>query len=70
MNQEVTIGLIGRILARYISGALVAKGLIDVQTAGSIDAEFVALVTGLVGVGIGLATEWLYALARRLGWAK
>lgn len=70
MDRDITIGLVSRIAARYISGALVAKGVIDASTAGAIDADVIALLTTTVGLVIGLATEWLYALARRLGWAK
>lgn len=55
-----------RIIARYLSGALVSYGVIphDVGADLAMDPD-VALVLGAI---IGAATEGLYALAKRWGW--
>lgn len=64
-------GPIARILLRYIAGALVAKGILDPDSAALLntDPDLIELVTAAVGVLMGLATEYAYRLAKRLGWA-
>jgi hypothetical protein len=61
------IPVIARIVLRYASGALVAYGFIPQEVGAELamDQE-VALI---LGAGIGIATEGLYAFAKRKGWA-
>lgn len=61
------IPVIARILLRYLSGALVAYGIIPVEAGAELamDQE-VALV---IGAAIGAVTEALYTLAKRTGGA-
>jgi uncharacterized membrane protein YeaQ/YmgE (transglycosylase-associated protein family) len=72
MNKEMTFGLLGRILARYVSGALIMKGVLDAQSAAQIasDGALQELITAAIGAVVGGATEAFYWLARKLGWAK
>lgn len=60
--------VLSRILARYVSGALVAYGLIphEVGQELAMDPD-VALMLGAV---IGAVAEGFYAFARARGWAK
>lgn len=61
-----------RIILRYASGALVAKGLLSPDD-GSMFADDPQVVQALeVGAGIliGLATEYWYRLAVKWGWSK
>lgn len=61
------IAVISRILSRYLSGALVAYGMLPVETGAEMAMDpDVALA---IGAAIGALTEGAYALARRLGWA-
>jgi len=62
-------GPIARILLRYIAGALVAKGLLDPDSAAffNTDPDLIELVTAAVGVLMGLGTEFFYRLARKMG---
>jgi hypothetical protein len=62
------IPVFARILLRYVSGALVAYGVIphEVGAELAVDPDL-ALAVGAV---IGALTEGFYALARRNGWAK
>lgn len=58
--------VITRIILRYVSGALVAYGLIA-QEAGvelAIDPD----LTMVIGAAVGGATELFYAYAKRRGW--
>ena len=58
--------VITRIILRYLSGALVAYGIIA-QEAGvelAVDPDLTLVIGGLVGA----ATEFLYAYAKRHGW--
>lgn len=59
------IAPIARIVARYISGALVAYGLSPADAA-LLHPE-IALI---VGAAIGAITELVYAVAVKKGWAK
>lgn len=54
-----------RIIARYIAGALVAYGLMAPHEAVAMHPDLVAIV----GAGLGVAVEFVYAFARRRGWA-
>ena len=65
-------GLIARIALRYLSGALVAKGILSVEDAYFIntDPEMIDLVTTAIGMGLGVGTEWFYRMARKLGWER
>ena len=59
--------VIVRILARYLSGALVSYGIIPHEVGADLAVDpDVVLVLGAI---IGAATEGLYALAKRWGWA-
>ena len=64
--------VVTRILLRYISGALVVRGLLGADD-GSMFANdpdvAMALETGL-GLAVGAATEGWYYLARKWGWSK
>jgi hypothetical protein len=58
--------VIVRILAWYLSGALVSYGVIPHEVGADLAMDpDVALVLGAI---IGAATEGLYALAKRWGW--
>ena len=70
MDNSVTLGLISRIIARYLSGAIVAMGFVDAGTSNLLFPDIEGLVVIALGTLIGVATEWLYALARKFGWAK
>lgn len=63
-------GPIARILLRYIAGALVAKGILDPDSAALLntDPDLIELATAAVGVLVGLGTEFFYRLARKMGW--
>lgn len=56
-----------RIALRYLSGALLGIGVIDMATSQAIVDDPDLLI--LVGAGIGALVEGMYALARRFGWA-
>ena len=55
---------LARIILRYVSGFLVAKGLLASDL--SADPDLVLYL----GLGIGAAVEFAYSLARKRGWAK
>lgn len=55
---------LARIILRYASGFLIAKGLLTYDL--STDPDLVLYL----GLGIGAAVEAAYALAVRKGWAK
>lgn len=59
--------ILARIIARYLSGALVAYGLIphEVGNELAVDPD-IALV---IGAALTVVTEAVYALARKKGWA-
>jgi hypothetical protein len=59
------IAPIARIMARYISGVLVTYGFVSPEDAAILNPEIVAIA----GLMIGLATEGVYAFAKRKGWA-
>ena len=55
-----------RIIARYLSGALVSYGVIPHEVGADLAVDpDVALVLGAI---IGAATEGVYAFARKRGW--
>jgi preprotein translocase subunit Sec61beta len=60
--------IIARIALRYLSGALVAAGLLDEDIAQMLQVDPDVLTA--VGLAIGAATEFAYGLARKYGWAK
>jgi hypothetical protein len=60
-------GILARIVARYLSGALVAYGVVPHEVGADLAMDpDVALVLGAI---IGAATEGIYAWAKRQGWA-
>lgn len=61
---------IARNVLRYLSGALVAKGLIgaDTGTALAVDPVIIEAVTVAAGVMLGSVTEAIYAMAKKMGW--
>lgn len=61
------IAVIARIIMRYLAGALVAWGLITAEAGQALGSD--ADLTLLLGVAIGAAAEWGYALAKKYGWA-
>lgn len=66
------MGVIARIILRYIAGALIAKGFLDPDLGNTIavDPEIeMGLQVGL-GLVIGAVTEFAYGLARRFGWQR
>ncbi len=70
MDNSVTVGLISRIVARYLSGAVVTLGFVDAATGKLLFPDIEGLIVILLGALIGVATEWFYKLARQWGWAK
>lgn len=60
------MGVISRILLRYLAGYLVIKGLVPQDVADFLanDPEFAALL----GAGIVFVVEGAYAIAKRFGW--
>ena len=60
-----------RILLRYLSGLLIAKGLLA-QDMGDMfnDPDLIASLQVAAGAIVGAATEGWYYLAHRFGWAK
>ena len=63
----MNVAVISRIIARYLSGALVSYGAISPEVGANlaIDPD-VALVLGAI---IGAATEGIYTWAKKRGWA-
>lgn len=61
-----------RIGLRYVSGALIAKGMLSPELGGMIssDPEVAQAVQIGVGLAAGAASEGWYMLARKFGWAK
>ena len=59
-----------RNVLRYLSGALVAKGLIGAETGTALAADPVVIeaITVAAGLMLGSVTEAVYALAKRMGW--
>lgn len=62
--------VIARIALRYISGALVIKGLLPADSGIATDPDVINLIEVALGLALGAATEGWYMLARRMGWAK
>lgn len=68
----MTASVVARIVLRYLSGVLIAKGMLDTEfgTQLAADPDAVEILTLAIGAGAGVAAEWWYALARRMGWSK
>jgi len=64
--------IIIRIILRYASGALIAKGLLAPEDGISLtaDPEVAQAIQLAIGAGVAAATEFAYYLARRWGWSK
>jgi hypothetical protein len=62
--------VIARIALRYISGALVIKGLLPADSGIATDPDVINLIEVALGLAIGAATEGWYMLAWRMGWSK
>ena len=64
-------GAIVRIILRYGSGALVAKGILSPDDGAifAADPDVAQMLQVGIGAAIGAATEVYYAIAKRMGWA-
>lgn len=60
--------VIARIIARYLSGALVSYGFLAQDLGAEVATDPDILLA--LGVGIGVITEALYAVAVKNGWVK
>ena len=60
-----------RILLRYGSGLLIAKGLLDADTGNMLvnDPEVARMLELALGAAMGAVSEVYYFLARRYGWS-
>lgn len=65
------IGPVSRILARYIAGALVTFGFLEMSFAREIgaDPDFALIIQTVLGALIGIGVEAWYWFAKRMGWA-
>lgn len=61
------IGPLSRIIARYAAAMLVTVGWLSPELGDSLAADPDVIM--VIGLGLGLATEGFYALAKKLGWA-
>lgn len=59
------IAVLARIVARYASGALIAAGWLDGDTAAYLAVDPDVLM--LIGAALGAVTEGAYAVAKRAG---
>lgn len=68
----MTASIVARILLRYGSGVLIAKGLLDTNfgTELATDPDVIQYVQLALGAGAAIAAEWWYWLARKFGWSK
>ena len=68
MDQEMSAHFapIARIVARYISGALIGYGVISPADAEILSPEIVLIV----GSVLSIITEAIYTVAVKKGWAK
>ena len=66
------IGPISRIVLRYVAGALIAHGVVDMATGTDVanNSDVLELVQLGVGAALGIGTEVWYWAAKRFGWAK
>lgn len=55
-----------RIILRYLSGALIAAGYLDPELGTMLGADPDVLM--VLGLGLGLAAEGIYAVAKKMGW--
>ena len=59
-----------RIVLRYIAGFLVAKGVISSGAEGELmDPSFMTAFETVLGVAIGIVSEWWYSRAKKTGGA-
>jgi hypothetical protein len=70
VDKSVTLGLISRIIARYLAGSIATLGLVDIATSNLLFPDFEGLVTIILGALIGVASEGFMWLARKFGWAR
>lgn len=72
------MGPIIRIALRYIAGALVAYGIVPADLASEVasDPDVISLLMDganwtviLLGTGLAGLIEWVYAFAKKHGWA-
>lgn len=63
---------IARILLRYLSGILIARGLLSESdgAAFGMDPDILSLIEAGLGLALSAATELWYVAARRLGWER
>ena len=68
----MTASVVARILLRYVSGVLIAKGLLDTDFGTSLarDPDVLEVLTLVIGTGSAIAAEYWYWLARKFGWSK
>lgn len=59
--------VLARIVSRYLAGALVSYGLVGVETGAALAVDPDLAI--LIGAVLGAATEVIYAIAKRKGWA-
>lgn len=62
------IPVFARIIARYVSAALVTYGLIDAEAGSALAMDQDLAI--LIGAGLAAITEGVYALAHRCGWRR
>lgn len=65
------IGVVSRILLRYLAAALVARGLVSADLGSQIagDADALTIMATVAGSLVAVAVEGWYWLAKRMGWA-
>ena len=63
-------GPLARILIRYVSAFLIAKGFFDGETVRllSEDPELAAILEIAIGAALGAASEAFYFIAKKYGW--
>lgn len=57
---------IARIILRYLAAALVTWGILDANSGSLLGTD--QDVVQLLGIGLGLAVEGWYIIAKKLGW--
>lgn len=60
--------VIARIIARYLSGAMVTYGLISADVGNEVATDPDVILA--LGAAIGILTEAVYAVALKKGWVK
>ncbi len=63
---------IARIIIRYLSGIMLARGLLGADDAAYLvgDPDVAAMLEAGIGAALGAGTELWYWAAKRYGWAK